>query len=32
MNIELLNKCKVIEWTQNYWKDVKLLNEFIVIE
>ena len=32
MNIELLNKCKVIEWIQNYWINIKFLNEYGIIE
>ena len=32
MNIELLNICKVIKWTWNYWIDIKLLNEYRIIE
>ena len=43
MNIELLNKCKVIkwiwnywmnivtEWTENYWISIKFLNENRII-
>ena len=27
MNIELLNKYKVIEWIYNYWLSTKFLNE-----
>ena len=32
MDIEVLNKYKVIEWIYNYWINVKLLNEHIIIE
>ena len=32
MNIELLNKDKVIKGKGNYWINVKLLNEYKIIE
>ena len=32
MNLEILNKYKVIEWIYNYWINVKLSNEHIIIE
>ena len=32
MNTDLLNKYKVIEWTENHWISVKLLNEYSIIE
>ena len=32
MNIELLNKYKVIEWVWNYLTNIKLLNEYRIIE
>ena len=32
MNMELLNEHKVNEGTYNYWANVKLLNQYRIIE
>ena len=32
MNMEILNRYKVIEWIYNYWINVKLLSEYRIIE
>ena len=32
MNIKILNKYKVIEWIQNYWKNAKLSTEYRITE
>ena len=32
MNMELLDEYKIIEWVQNYWMNIKFLNEYRIIK